>query len=105
MAASRRSDFPTLVEMLLLRVAANEAATGLQEARRSSEQSRAARDLEQRVVERTEQLTAANEELRRQIAERKRAEAELVALKDELAADLVGMSRLHELSTRLLGDH
>ena len=36
------------------------------------------------------------------ITERKRAEAELLALKDRLDADLSAMTRLHELSTRLL---
>jgi PAS domain S-box-containing protein len=37
----------------------------------------------------------------RDIAQRKRAEAELLALKDRLGADLVAMTRLHELSTKL----
>jgi len=64
-AASVRADFPTDIERLLLRVAANQAAIGLQEARRSGEQERVAEALEQRVAERTGQLTAANEELRR----------------------------------------
>jgi PAS domain S-box-containing protein len=36
------------------------------------------------------------------ITERKRAEAELLALKDQLAAELAAMTRLHELGTRLL---
>jgi len=40
--------------------------------------------LEQRVVERTRQLTAANEELRREIAERRRAEEELRRLSGQL---------------------
>ena len=64
-AGSRRSDFPTDIERLLLRVAANQAVIGLQEARRSGEQKRVAEALEQRVAERTRQLTAVNEELRR----------------------------------------
>jgi PAS domain S-box-containing protein len=64
-AGSRRADFPTDVELLLLRVAANQAAIGLQEARRSSDQKRVAEALERRVAERTSQLTATNEELRR----------------------------------------
>ncbi len=38
----------------------------------------------------------------RDITERKRAEEELLALKDELVAELIAMIRLHELSTRLL---
>jgi two-component system, LuxR family, sensor kinase FixL len=43
-AGSERPDFPTQTEMLLLRVAANQAAIGLQEARRSSEQNRRAEE-------------------------------------------------------------
>src|SRR5262245_52189852 len=76
-AASWRSDFPTPSEMLLLRVATNQAAIGLQEARRLREQRRAAEELEQRVVERTSQLTAVNEELRKEINERQRAEEQV----------------------------
>jgi C4-dicarboxylate-specific signal transduction histidine kinase len=64
-AGSRRADFPTDIERLLLRVAANQAAIGLQEARRSGEQKRVSEALERRVAERTSQLTAVNEELRR----------------------------------------
>src|SRR5712664_3350941 len=63
-AGSRRADFPTDIELLLLRVAANQAAIGLQEARRSGDQKRVAEALERRVAERTSQLTAVNEELR-----------------------------------------
>jgi PAS domain S-box-containing protein len=62
---SRRADFPTEVERLLLRVATNQAGIGLQEARRSGEQKRIAEMLEQRVVERTKQLTTVNDDLRR----------------------------------------
>jgi len=64
-AGSGRADFPTEVEGLLLRVAANQAGIGLQEARRSGEQKRIAEILEQRVAERTRQVTAVNDELRR----------------------------------------
>ncbi len=64
-AGSRRPDFPSEIEGLLLRIAANQAAIGLQEARRSGEQTRIAEILEQRVAERTRRLTAVNEELRR----------------------------------------
>jgi signal transduction histidine kinase len=58
-------------------------------------------ELEQRVSERTAQLTALNEELRNEIAERRRAETESLALKDTLAGELAAMTRLHEFSTRL----
>ena len=62
---SRRANFPTQVERLLLRVAANQAGIGLQEAQRSGEQKRLAVMLEERVAERTSRLTTVNEELRR----------------------------------------
>ena len=64
-AGSRRRDFPIQTEVLLLSVAANQAAIGLREARLLSEQKRLAHDLDQRVAERTRELAAANEELRR----------------------------------------
>jgi len=60
--------------MLVLSVAANQAAIGLQEARLLSEQKRVAHELDQRVAERTRELAAANEALKREIAERKLAE-------------------------------
>jgi PAS domain S-box-containing protein len=64
-AGCRRAQFPTEIERLLLRVAANQAGLGLQEARRSGEQKQIAAMLEQRVAERTERLTALNDELQR----------------------------------------
>ena len=63
--------------MLLLRVAANQAGIGLQEARLLSEQRLAAEWLERRVVERTRRHAAVNEELRKEIIERKRVEDSL----------------------------
>jgi C4-dicarboxylate-specific signal transduction histidine kinase len=101
-AMSRRPDFPTEIELLLLRVAANQAATGLQEARFINEQNRTAEDLERRVAARTQELFAVNEELRKEMADRARTEAELSSLKDSLAADLSAMTRLHDFSTRLV---
>ena len=63
-AASKRANFPTPTETLLLRTAANQALVALQEARQLQEQQRAAQELERRVADRTAQLTAANEALR-----------------------------------------
>jgi hypothetical protein len=68
-AASTRRDFPTKTETLLLRVAANQATIGLQEALVGNERKRAAEELEQKVGERTRQLTAVNEELVREITQ------------------------------------
>jgi PAS domain S-box-containing protein len=104
LAASQRSDFPTKDEMLLLRVAGNAAAIGIQEARVLNAHRRAADELERRVAERTAQLTAANEELSREIVERKRAGDAALVLKDALAFELSTMTRLHELTTRLAGN-
>jgi PAS domain S-box-containing protein len=74
---SRRADFPEQTESLLLSIAANEASIGLQEARLLSEQKRIANELDQRVAERTAELAATNEELRKEIAERKLKEEKL----------------------------
>jgi C4-dicarboxylate-specific signal transduction histidine kinase len=64
-AGSRALDFPNQVEALLLDVAANQAAIGLQQARLLSEQKRVSRELDERVAQRTRELEAANDELRR----------------------------------------
>ena len=66
-AGSERADFPGQTERLLLSVAANQASIGLQEARLLSEQKRVARELDQRVAQRTTELAAANEELQLQV--------------------------------------
>jgi len=76
---SKRPDFPTQTERLLLNLAANQAVIGLQEARLLGEQKRVAEELDQRVAQRTSQLLTANEELEKEIAERKRADEKLRA--------------------------
>jgi PAS domain S-box-containing protein len=76
-AGSQRADFPGETERLLLSVVANQAAIGLQEARLLGEQKRVAEELDQRVAERTSELLVANEQLEKEIAERKRAEQKL----------------------------
>jgi PAS domain S-box-containing protein len=76
-AGSGRADFPARTESLLLSVAANQAAIGLQEARHRLEQERVADDLDRQVAQRTAELAAVNEELKREVAERRRADAAL----------------------------
>jgi PAS domain S-box-containing protein len=70
-AGSSRVDFPQQTEKLVLSVAANQAAVGLQAANLLSAQRRVASELDQRVAQRTAELAATNEELRKEIAERK----------------------------------
>ncbi|MFY9910763.1 MAG: PAS domain S-box protein [Candidatus Sulfotelmatobacter sp.] len=81
---SERADFPSQTESLILTVAANQASIGLREATLLSEQKRIANELDRRVVERTAELAAANEELRKEILERKLAEDRLRQEEQEL---------------------
>ena len=86
-AGSQRADFPGQTERLVLSVAANQAVIGLQEARLLLEQKRVAGELDRRVAERTAELAAINDELRKEIAERHRAEKAL--LESELNSRLI----------------
>ena len=75
--AAAREDFPRQTEALLLNVAANQAVIGLQEARLLSQQRHVAEDLDGQVAQRTSELAAANEELKKQLAERRLVEERL----------------------------
>ena len=66
-AGTRRAGFPEDTERLILTVAANQTAIGLQQAQRLREQERVAEELDRRVAERTRELEQANEELRLQV--------------------------------------
>jgi PAS domain S-box-containing protein len=66
-AGSQRVGFPEQTERLVLSVAANQAAIGLQQALRLNEQKLVARELDRRVAERTRELAKANEELQLQV--------------------------------------
>jgi PAS domain S-box-containing protein len=83
-AGCRREDFPVQTEKLVLDVAANQAVTGLQEARLLSEQQRAAAELDRRVAQRTADLAAANEELKRTETALRESEARLAEARREL---------------------
>jgi PAS domain S-box-containing protein len=76
-AGSQRTSFPEPTERLILDVSAKLVAIGLQETRLLDEQRRVAEDLDQSVAQRTRELAAANEELKKEVAERKRTEDEL----------------------------
>jgi len=101
--AAQRTDFPRQTEALLLSVAANQASIGLQEARLLSQQKRVASELDQRVVQRTVELAAANEELKKELAERKRAEQELQR-SEAFLAEAQNLSRIGSLSWRVATD-
>ena len=76
-AAAERTDFPRQTEALLLSVAANQASIGIKEARILSDQKRVASELDRRVVQRTAELAAANEEFKKELAERRLVEVRL----------------------------
>ena len=77
-AGSQRASFPQATEKLVLSVAANQVSIGLHEARLLDEQKRLANELDRRVALRTAELAASNEELRKEVLERKSAEEKLL---------------------------
>ena len=74
---SDRTDFPSQTESLFLSVAANQASIGLREAGFLKQQKRIADELDRRVAERTAELARSNQELAKEITERKLAEEAL----------------------------
>ncbi len=66
-AGSQRVGFPEQTESLVLGVAANQVAIGLQQALRLNAQKRVASELDRRVAERTRELAETNEELQLQV--------------------------------------
>ena len=99
-AGSRRADFPRDTEALLLGIAANQALTGLQQARLLTEQKRVAAELDQRVAQRTAELAAANEVLRKEVVERRRAE-DALKRSEAFLAEGQRLSRVGSFSWRL----
>jgi PAS domain S-box-containing protein len=99
-AGSRRADFPRDTEALLLSIAANQALTGLQQARLLSEQKRVADELDQTVAQRTAELAAANDVLRKEVAERKHTEEALAASEHNLRLIVDSIPGLVSLLTR-----
>lgn len=63
LACSRREDFPTQTESLILGVAANQAVIGVQQAQLLSQQTHVAQELERKVRQRTKELQTVNVEL------------------------------------------
>src|SRR3989442_13300752 len=99
-AGSGRADFPRDTEALLLGIAANQALTGLQQARLLTDQKRVADELDQRVAQRTAELAAANEVLRKEVAERRRAE-DALKRSEAVLAEGQRLSRVGRFSWRL----
>ena len=66
-AGSQRHGFPEQTESLVLGVAANQLAIGLQHTLRLNEQKQITSELDRRVEERTRELSEANEELHLQV--------------------------------------
>jgi PAS domain S-box-containing protein len=83
-AGSQRPDFPQQTERLVLNIAVNQAAIGLQESSLLSAQIRVATELDQRVTQRAAELAATNEEL-------KRSEAYKAAILDSSLDCIVAM--------------
>ncbi|WP_146260080.1 hypothetical protein [Rhizobium tubonense] len=76
-AGARRPSFPVETERLLLNVAGNQISLGMNEAQLHGRQRHHSEELDRRVAQRTEELAATNQRLAEEIAERKRAEADL----------------------------
>jgi PAS domain S-box-containing protein len=74
---SRNLDFPAQTETLLLDVATNQAAIGLQHARLLSDQKRRAAEVDRRIVLRPSELAATNVRLETEVAERRHDEEAL----------------------------
>lgn len=89
-AGSERPDFPTAIEMLLLRVAGNQATIALHEAGVATRQRQMAQELEQRVEERTRELRQTSEALRE-------AQAELAHVNRVTAMGQLAASITHEV--------
>jgi PAS domain S-box-containing protein len=88
-AGSRRIDFPEQTESLVLRVAANQLAIGLQQALLTDEQERAASEVDRRVGERTGELAEANKELQLQVGLLQHLPASAWTLKPDGTPDFV----------------
>jgi C4-dicarboxylate-specific signal transduction histidine kinase len=97
--ASARTNFPEEIERLLLGVAANQAAVGVQEARLRNQQKRIADELDRRVAQRTAELAIANQELKKEIAERRLAVERLRREQSELKRSEALLAETQQLSS------
>ena len=89
LAGSQRPGFPRQTESLILRVAANQLAIGLQQARLLAEQKQIAIELDRRVAERTRELAETNQELQLQVGLLQRLPVSAWTLKPDGTPDFV----------------
>jgi PAS domain S-box-containing protein len=89
LAGSNRPDFPEQTERLVLSIAANQAAIGLQQALRLNEQKRIASELDRRVAERTREFAEINAELQLQVGLLQHLPASAWTLKPDGTPDFV----------------
>jgi C4-dicarboxylate-specific signal transduction histidine kinase len=102
-AGARRADFPESTERLVLSVVANQASIGMQEAKLRRQQQQIANELDRAVAQRTAELAAANDELMKEIAERKLVEAKL-RRSEAFLAEGQQLSRVGSFSWRIATD-
>jgi DNA-binding NarL/FixJ family response regulator len=76
-AGNRRPGFPSKTERLVLNLAANQAAIGLEEARLRTVQRLIAKDLDLKVAQQLKALVSVNDELKKENAQRTVAEKAL----------------------------
>jgi DNA-binding CsgD family transcriptional regulator len=84
-AGNRRPGFPSNTERLVLNVATNQAAIGLEEARLRTEQRRIAKDLDFKVAQQSKALLSVNDELKKENVRRRVAEEALRLAEARLA--------------------
>lgn len=94
-AGSQRADFPLQTERLILSVAANQAAMGLQAARLLREEKRGREELDRRVAERTAELIEAKRAERMAVETALSERARLAAFREQIA---MALSRQDDLN-------
>jgi signal transduction histidine kinase len=103
LAGSQRAGFPEQTESLVLSVAANQAAIGLQQALRLNEQKRVSSELDRRVAERTRELAETMHDWKQAQEELRDTQAELARMMRVTTVGLLTASIAHEVNQPLSG--
>jgi signal transduction histidine kinase len=103
LAGSQRAGFPEQTESLVLSVAANQAAIGLQQALRLDEQKRVSIELDRRVAERTRELAETMHDWKQAQEELRDTQAELARMMRATTIGLLTASIAHEVNQPLSG--